>query len=130
MKFYKCNKCGNIIILLEDSGVIPVCCGETMNELKCLTEDQLKEKHVPVVECKDKEVHVKVGSVPHPMEKEHYIQWILVETNRGKYVRYLNPTEKPEACFKLCDDEVLVAVYEYCNIHNLWGKLNEQEDYC
>ena len=130
MKFYKCNKCGNIIILLEDSGVIPVCCGETMNELECLTKYELKEKHVPVVECKDKEVHVKVGSVAHPMEKEHYIQWILVETNRGKYVRYLNPTEKPEACFQLCDDEVLVAVYEYCNIHNLWGKLNEQEDYC
>ena len=130
MKFYKCNKCGNIIILLEDSGVIPVCCGETMNELKPLTKDVGQEKHLPVVTCKDGVVHVKVSTVAHPMEKEHYIKWILLETNKGKYIRYLNPTDKPEACFKLCDDEMMVAVYEYCNIHSLWGKAYEQEDYC
>lgn len=130
MKFYKCNKCGNIIILLEDAGVVPVCCGETMNELKFLTEEMAKEKHVPVYTCKDNEVHVKVGTVEHPMETEHYIKWILVETNKGKHIRYLKPTDKPEACFKLCDDEMIVAVYEYCNIHQLWGKLNEKEDNC
>lgn len=130
MKFYKCNKCGNIIILLEDSGVIPTCCGETMIELKPLIKDAGQEKHVPVYTCEDSKVHVKVGETPHPMEKEHYIKWILLETNKGKYIHSLNPTDKPEVCFKLCDDEMIVAVYEFCNVHSLWGKIDEQENYC
>lgn len=118
------------MILLEDSGVTPVCCGETMKELKPLTQDVGKEKHIPVITCKDKEVHIKVSSVAHPMEQEHYIKWILLETNKGKYIRYLKPTDKPEVCFKLCNDEMLVGAYEFCNIHSLWSKLYEQEDGC
>ena len=130
MKFYECKKCGNIIIMLEDSGVIPVCCGSTMNELKPQIKDGPAEKHVPVVECKDSERIVTIGEVLHPMEAEHYIKWILLETNKGKYVRCLRPGDEPKACFKLCDDEMFVAAYEFCNIHSLWGKLNEEENGC
>lgn len=130
MKFYECKTCGNIIILLEDAGVVPVCCGSTMVELKPQINDGPKEKHVPVVECKQKEVHIKVGEVAHPMDQDHYIKWILLETSKGKYIRHLKPGDKPEACFKLCDDEMLVAAYEFCNIHSLWGKLYEEENGC
>lgn len=122
IKFYECKTCGNIIVLLEDKGVIPTCCGSTMVELKPQVNDG-KEKHVPVIECKDDEVIVKVGEVAHPMENEHYIKWILLETDKGQYIRYLKPGEEPIAKFKLCcTGEKCIAAYEFCNIHSLWMK--------
>lgn len=130
MKFYECKKCGNIIILLEDSGVIPVCCGSEMVELKPQTTDGPKEKHVPVIKCKDNEVTVNIGEVAHPMDNDHYIKWIVLETNKSKYIRYLKPGDKPEACFKLCDNEMIATVYEFCNVHSLWSKVYEEENGC
>lgn len=130
MKFYECKTCGNIIILLEDAGVVPVCCGNTMSEIVVQTKDGVAEKHVPVVTNKDSVIEVMVGEVAHPMEEKHYIKWILVETNKGKHIRYLKPGDEPKACFKLCDDEVIAGVYEFCNIHSLWGKLYEEENGC
>lgn len=120
MKFYKCNHCGNIIAKVHDSGVNVVCCDDDMVELVPNTHDGAHEKHVPVFEVKDNMVHVKVGSVEHPMEQAHYIQWIAIETNLGNQRKCLKPGEKPEACFALCEGEKLIAVYEYCNLHGLW----------
>ncbi len=120
MKFYRCEHCGNIIAKVHDSGVDVICCGDTMKELVPGTSDGAFEKHVPVYEIKDNMVHVKVGSVEHPMAEEHYIQWIAIETNLGNQRKCLNPGDKPEACFALCEGEKITAVYEYCNLHGLW----------
>ena len=65
-------------------------------------------------------VVVNVGSVDHPMTPEHYIQFIMIETNLGKQYKGLTPEDKPHAEFVLQDGEKLVAAYEYCNLHGLW----------
>lgn len=121
MKYFECKTCGNVMVLLEDSGVIPVCCGSTMTEIVPQTNDGPKEKHVPIIERKDNEVTVKVGEILHPMEDNHYIKWIVLETDKGKYIKYLKPNMEPIAKFCICKDENPLIVYEYCNVHSLWS---------
>lgn len=119
MKFYRCEHCGNIVTFVENKGVPVMCCGQKMTELEPGTTDAAQEKHVPVVEKNGDKVKVTVGSVEHPMTEEHLIQWVCLETKNGSQIKYLKAGEKPEAEFSLNDDE-LVAVYEYCNLHGLW----------
>lgn len=121
MEYYECKTCGNVMVLFEDSGVVPVCCGSTMNKIQPLGKDGPKEKHVPVVEIKEHLVNVKVGGVLHPMTDDHYIKWIVLDTNKGKYIRDLKPGDEPIAHFCLQPDEKVNAVYSYCNIHSLWA---------
>ena len=118
-KFLKCKRCGKIVEVINDGAPETVCCGEPMVELKANTTDAATEKHVPVIEIVGDKVSVTVGSVVHPMEAAHYIQWIAIETNRGVYRKNLNPGEEPKASFIL-SDEKLIAAYEYCNLHGLW----------
>lgn len=120
MKFYRCDHCGNIIMFVQSAGVPVMCCGQKMTELVPGTVDAAVEKHVPVVEIQGSQVHVKVGSVQHPMIPEHFIQWIALETSLGSQIKYLKPGQAPEADFVLAEGEELVAVYEYCNLHGLW----------
>jgi len=120
LKFYRCRHCGNIIAHLNDSGVRVVCCGEQMAELVPNTVDASTEKHVPVVIAEDNIITVKVGSVAHPIAEEHYIQWIVIQTEQGNQRKILKPGDKPEACFKVCCGDKVIAVYEYCNLHGLW----------
>ena len=120
LKFFRCEHCGNIIEMVEDQGVPVVCCGQRMTELVAGTSDGAREKHVPVYEVKDNIVHVKVGEVAHPMIPEHYIEWIVLQTKNGVQRKELNPGDKPEACFALCDGDEVEAVYAYCNLHGLW----------
>ena len=120
LKFFRCEHCGNIIEMVEDKGVPVVCCGKRMTELVAGTSDGAREKHVPVYEVKDNIVHVKVGEVAHPMIPEHYIEWIVLQTKNGVQRKELNPGDKPEACFALCDGDEVEAVYAYCNLHGLW----------
>ena len=120
MKFYRCEHCGNIVAMVENSGVPVVCCGDQMKELSANTTDGALEKHVPVYEVIGNTVHVKVGETEHPMTDEHYIQWIAVETTSGNQRKCLKPGAGPEACFALCEGDEIVAVYEYCNLHGLW----------
>lgn len=94
---------------------------EVLKELKANTTDGALEKHVPVVEVKGKDVLVKVGEVAHPMTEEHYITWIVLETETGFMVEFLKPNQKPEATFKLSNSKPL-RVFEYCNLHGLWVK--------
>jgi len=122
MKFYECKSCGNVLVLFEDSGVIPMCCGSPMSDLTPLIEDDGKEKHVPVVSIKDNNVTIKVGEQAHPMINEHYIKWIMLETDKGEYKRYLKPQEEPTVTFTLAKDEKPIRAYEYCSIHSLWSK--------
>ena len=120
MKFYRCDHCGNIVTFVHSAGVPVMCCGQKMTELVPGTVDAAQEKHVPVVEVKGNVVHVKVGSVAHPMLEEHSIQWIALETSQGSQIKYLKPGEQPEAVFALAEGEQVVAAYEYCNLHGLW----------
>lgn len=121
LKFLRCKHCGNIITFLEASGVTPVCCGETMTELTANTEDAAVEKHVPDVAVDGNKVTAVIGSTVHPMVEEHYIQFIVLETDKGIHVRFLEPGQEPKAVFEL-NDEKAIAVYEYCNLHGLWKK--------
>ena len=75
---------------------------------------------MPVITVKGSEVHVAVGSVAHPMEADHYIQWIAIETEQGVQRKTLKPGETPEASFALASGDKLIAAYEYCNKHGLW----------
>lgn len=120
MKFYKCKHCGKVITILSNEGVPTICCGEEMFELIPGTTDAAVEKHVPVVSIEGNKVEVVVGSVVHPMTPEHYIQWIVLETKAGYQVKELTPTCEPKASFVLAEGDEIIAVYEYCNLHNLW----------
>ena len=120
MKFYKCDHCGNVIDFMNASGVPVVCCGEQMKELIPGTTDGAAEKHVPVIAIDGAKVTVLVGEVAHPMTEEHYIQWIDIQTSNGIQRVELTPSYKPEATFAIDENEDVVAVYEYCNLHGLW----------
>lgn len=120
MKYYVCEHCGNIIEYINETGVPVMCCGQKMQELTPGTSDGAHEKHIPVVTIDGDKVTVDIGSVEHPMVKEHYIQWIAIETTRGSQRIKLTPADKPHAEFRLAQGEEFVSAYEYCNLHGLW----------
>lgn len=115
---FKCDICGNIVELLHVGGGELVCCGKPMMLMEEKNADSATEKHVPVIEKKNGGLLVKVGSIPHPMEEKHFIEWIEVIVD-GKYCRkFLKPGEAAEAFFPV--DGKDVKAREYCNIHGLW----------
>lgn len=118
-QIYKCNICGNIVEVLHAGVGELVCCGQPMELLSEKTEDEGQEKHVPVIEKTDSGIKVKVGSVPHPMEEAHYIEWIEVIADGKIYRKFLKPGDAPEA--KFCLDTVDIQAREYCNVHGLWS---------
>ena len=121
MKFFKCPTCGKIIVILDGSCECPtMCCGKPMQELVPNTQDGAREKHLPVYKVENGVVHVEVGEVAHPMLDNHYIGWIMLQTNKGNQRKVLKPGEKPEADFALLPGEEVVAVLEYCNLHGLY----------
>lgn len=120
LSIYKCDVCGEIVMMLKKGGCTPSCCGRAMTELPANTSDGAKEKHVPDVSVSGDVLRVKVGSVEHPMAEEHYIEWIAAETENGISFKYLKPGDKPEAEFP--GASAIVAVYDYCNLHGLWKK--------
>ena len=96
MKFFKCSHCGNIVAYVQSNGPKVSCCGEEMKELVANTTDAATEKHVPVVEIDGNLVTVSVGSVTHPMEEKHYIQWISLQTEQGNQRKALKPGQEPQ----------------------------------
>ena len=118
-KFYICEKCGNIIDKISDSGVTPVCCGQKMSVLEAGSIEASREKHIPEVKIDGNHVSVFVGSVEHPMSEEHSILWIYLETDKGAHYKYLKAGEAPAAEFDLAGEKP-VSVYAYCNLHGLW----------
>lgn len=120
MKFYRCEVCGNIVELLHNGGGELVCCGQPMKELVANTTDAATEKHVPFVKVEGNKVLVQVGETIHPMLPEHYITWIIVQTDTRVLRANLTPGNEPKAEFVLNEGEKAVAVYEYCNLHGLW----------
>lgn len=120
MKFFVCEKCGNLVEAIRESGVPMMCCGQKMTELVPGTSDGAAEKHVPAYTQEGNSVCVTVGSVEHPMLPAHYIEWIAIETTKGVQRKTLKPGEAPKATFLLAGEESLVSVYAYCNLHGLW----------
>ena len=117
-QIYKCNICGNIIEVIHIGIGQLVCCGQPMELLKEKIADIGLEKHVPVIEKLGNRVKVKVGSVPHPMEQKHYIEWIEMIADAKVCRKFLKPGDKPEAEFEITAEKI--EAREYCNIHGLW----------
>lgn len=120
MKFYVCEHCGNIIQFVKSSGVPVMCCGQKMKEIIPGTSDGAAEKHVPAVKVEGNKVIVEVGSVAHPMVDVHYIEWIILETEKGFQKVDLKPEQAPKAEFIVAEGDKAIAAYEYCNLHGLW----------
>jgi superoxide reductase len=115
---YKCSVCGNIVQVLFVGGGTLICCEKEMVLQDEKIKDEGLEKHVPVVEQIENGYKVTVGSVEHPMEEDHHIQWIELIADGRSYRKYLNPGDKPEAEF--CIDAENVTAREYCNLHGQW----------
>ncbi|MDP6670265.1 MAG: desulfoferrodoxin [archaeon] len=115
---YKCSVCGNIVEALFVGGGELVCCEKPMELQQEKTADSATEKHVPIIEKTEKGVKVKVGSVPHPMEEAHYIQWIEIVADGKVYRQNLTPGQAPEAEFGIQAENIVAR--EYCNVHGLW----------
>jgi superoxide reductase len=118
MQVYKCDVCGNIVEVLHEGAGALVCCGQQMKLQSEQTADASTEKHVPVIEKVDGGYKVTVGSVPHPMEEKHFIEWIQLVTEAGACRKFLKPGDAPEAVFESTADKV--SAREYCNVHGLW----------
>ncbi len=118
LQVYKCELCGNIVDVLHAGGGELVCCGQPMKLFVENTVDAAKEKHVPVIEKTANGYKVKVGSVAHPMEEKHYIEWVELIVGDQVYRQFLYPGQTPEAEFCVKADKVVAR--EYCNLHGLW----------
>lgn len=119
-ELYKCNICGNVVEIAHAGATALVCCGEAMDKLEATTEDKGREKHLPVVTETDSGIRVEVGSVHHPMEEKHYIQFIEVLTDDKIHRKELDGAETPAAEFAVAKKDVQ-EVRSYCNIHGLWS---------
>jgi superoxide reductase len=115
---YKCSLCGNIVEAMHAGDGQMICCGKPMDKLAAKTADVGKEKHVPVTEKLNGLIKVRVGSIPHPMEEKHYIEWVQIMQGDKVYEQFLKPGQVPEAVFELRGDGVVAMAY--CNIHGLW----------
>jgi superoxide reductase len=118
LQVYKCEICGNIVEVLHEGAGELVCCGKPMKLLVENTTDAIREKHVPVIEKTAAGIKVKVGSVPHPMEAKHYIEWVQVIAGDYAYRIFLKPGGQPEGAFTA--DVGAVTAREHCNLHGLW----------
>jgi superoxide reductase len=116
---YRCEICSNVVEVLHAGGGKLVCCGQPMKLQVEKKEDQGKEKHVPVIEKTDGGVKVKIGSVPHPMEQKHFIEWVEVLDDGSVMRKFLKPGEAPEAEFAGASEKAKAR--EYCTIHGLWS---------
>jgi superoxide reductase len=117
LEIYKCDECGGIVEVLR-AGALPVCCGQSMKKMEAGVTDAAQEKHVPIIEKQDDVITVTVGSVEHPMEEKHYIEWIELIADNNSYHQFLKPGDKPRAIFQVKAEKVTAR--EHCNLHGLW----------
>jgi superoxide reductase len=118
LQVYKCESCGNIVSMVHPGAGRLMCCGGPMKLMEENSVDASREKHVPVIVAAADGFTVQVGSVPHPMEENHFIEWIEVIADGKDYRQFLTPGQPPEAFFPLKPEQV--AVREYCSLHGLW----------
>ena len=122
MNFYVCEHCNSVITHMKNSGLPVICCGQKM---KFLAPERIgaAEKHFPEVTVENNKVTIDVSAVEHPMAREHYIEWIVLETSNGNQMIKLSPSDKPKAEFYVANDTKLIAAYAHCNLHGLWKNL-------
>ncbi|RLC51463.1 MAG: desulfoferrodoxin [Candidatus Cloacimonadota bacterium] len=119
-EIYYCEKCGNVVEIMNEGAPALVCCGVPMVKLEAKTEDASTEKHVPYLEENENGILVKVGqNQEHPMLEKHYIKFIEVQTKDKVFKAELKPGDKPQAEFPVKKAEV-IEVREWCNLHGLW----------
>jgi superoxide reductase len=118
LEVYKCEICGNIVEVLHGGAAPLVCCSQKMALQEENTVDAAREKHVPVIEKGKESITVRVGSVPHPMEEKHYIEWVELIADGKSYRQFLQPGGTPVAIFPITADKVTAR--EYCNLHGHW----------
>jgi len=123
-QIYKCSICGNIVEVLHTGKGKLVCCGKPMQLMEEKEEEAGKEKHLPVIEKRPDKIRVKVGSIPHPMEEKHYIEWIDLVAPGKSYRQFLKPGDTPEATFDVRAKKITVR--EYCSVHGLWKGEKDQ----
>ena len=117
---FRCSACGNIAVVIEDSGVPVNCCGMDMDQLEANSVDAAAEKHIPVVSHDENTVDVSVGSIEHPMTPEHHIAWAALKTEQGFQIKYLDKAGEPSVKFSFTGGEKIKSVLGYCNLHGLW----------
>lgn len=120
IKFYLCKKCGNVVSLLVNGGGPLFCCGEKMEELTPNTVDAALEKHVPNCEVNDDKIIVKVGEVMHPMDDDHYINFVALQHDDTVEIHNFKPGDEPVCVFDYYEN---ATVYAYCNKHGLWKSI-------
>ncbi len=118
-EFYYCEKCKSIVTNINGVDTPKICCDKPMKKLVAGSVEASQEKHIPVCEMVNDTLKVSVGSIYHPMEEKHYIEWILVKTDKGEHIKYLEPNTEPVTTFCI-NDEKVQEVYAYCNLHGLW----------
>jgi superoxide reductase len=118
LEVYKCNLCGNIVEVVTGGAGALVCCGQDMILMEENTVDAAQEKHVPVATRVNGGWEVAVGSLAHPMEEKHWIEWIELNADGASYKEFLDPGQEPRAYFQVDASEVDVRAY--CNLHGLW----------
>lgn len=121
-QIYRCNICGNIVEVRQAGAGELVCCGQSMELLQANTVEASQEKHVPVIEVSDDGIMVKIGSMPHPMEVEHYIKWIEYQIDGQNYLQELAPGQRPEAFFAGAKSGGRAS--SYCNLHGYWANID------
>lgn len=121
---YHCNKCNQTVVSTTILANPISCCGEEMNRIVPGTSDGSAEKHIPQFTIDETTITVNVGSVPHPMEKTHHIEWIAIVTDKSLQIKFIPHEKEPTAVFHIEADETLKSVYSFCNIHGLWKTVN------
>ncbi len=120
--FYICKHCQSTSYHRDDY-VLPICCGDTMQKLTAKDQtDKLALTHIPIVDIEKNKLIAKVGDTPHPMTEEHHLMWVFLETNLGGQMRYLGTNANTTVEFNLEKDESPIAIYSYCNLHDLYKK--------
>ena len=120
IKFYYCEECQNLVVVLNDSGVPMKCCGQPMIELVPNTGNASPEKHLPILKLDGTQAVVTVGTEEHPMDSNHFIEWIALQTGQSVQCKPLSPDIPPSQTFHLCPGVSVEAVYAFCNLHGLW----------
>ena len=118
LQVYRCDMCANIVEVLHEGAGALFCCGQEMKRFEESTVDASREKHVLVIEKTAAGVKVRVGSVPHPMEEKHYIEWIELVADGVVCRRFLKPGDRPEAEFAVSGAQL--SARALCNLHGLW----------
>ena len=120
LKFYYCEDCDNVVIMLKDSGVPMMCCGQPMIELIPGKMNASLEKHMPVYQVEGNQVVVTIGTTEHTMEENHFVEWVALQTKQTAQRKTLHPGQQPKVSFAICEGDEAEAVYVYCSQHGFW----------